>query len=145
MADAVRLRPFLVIAVAGRFAPGHRDAALTAALAGLFRQLLHRVLELGELLDRLLFPRLPAPRLSTVEVLLGAAHPVLRLLQHLLVLGAEDGELLAYLPELVAHLPQLLLETSLLLRLLPQPLQLLLRHALAFAGKSVLELLDDLL
>src|SRR5207248_10399459 len=93
VAHAVRLGPFLVIAGAGRLAPGHGDAGLAAAApAGLLRQLLHRILELGELLDRLLLSRLPASRLAAVEVLLGAAHPILGLLQHLLVLGTEDGE-----------------------------------------------------
>jgi len=57
------------------------------------------------------------------------------LLQHLLVLGPKMG---TFLPtsRAVAHLAQLLLEAALLLPLAPEPLHLLLRHALPLARSA---------
>src|SRR5262249_7794192 len=143
VAHVVRLLAVVLVALALRLAPRHRDAGPRALPLVLLRQLLHRVLELLQLLQRLLLTGLPAARLAPGQPLLRLPHPVLRLLQHLLVLRSEDRHLFPDLAELLANLAELVLEPLLRLSLLPHPLHLLLRSALAFARERVLQRLDD--
>src|SRR5207245_722415 len=103
----VHVARFVLALLAGWLAPGHRHPRPALALpSGLLGHLLHGVLELLQLLERLLLAGLRAARLALAQPLLRAPHPLLGLLQHLLVLGSEDGHLPAHLAQLVTRLLQ---------------------------------------
>src|SRR5207237_9709381 len=111
----VHVSGIVLALLAARLAPRHRHARPALSLAtGLLGQLLHRVLDLLQLLDGLLLAGLRAAWLALTQPLLGAPHPLLRLLEHLLVLRPEDGNLLADLAQLVARLLQLVADLALL-------------------------------
>src|SRR5205085_415268 len=94
-------------------------------------------------LDQLLVVLLDA--LLALRPLLRPPHPVLRFLQHLLVLGSEDGNALADFGKILARPLQLLGDVALRLLLLPQLLEILGRDALAVPREHLLERLRDVL
>src|SRR5207302_3464024 len=118
--------------IAARLSPRHRHAWPALSLApGLLGELLHRVLELLQLLDRLLLTGLRAARLTLTQPLFRAPHALLGLLEHLLVLRPEDGDLAADFAKLVARLLQLVSVLALLRLLLEHLLHLLRAERLA--------------